>query len=113
MKTRITRLASRLPATRCSSSDAIDAWMKFESSRVGVTVTSGGSARRAASIFFLTASMTSTVFCPDWRRTSMMSVRVPSKNAAVRTSSAVSSMDATSRSRIGVRPALATTMFEN
>ena len=62
MKTRITRLASRLPATRCSSSDAIDAWMKFESSCVGVTFTSCGRPRRTSSIFFLTAAMTSTVF---------------------------------------------------
>ena len=87
--------------------------MKFESSCVTVTATPDGSARRTSVILFLTASMTSTVFCPDWRRTSMTSVRLPSKKAPVRASSVESSTEATSRSRIGVRPALATTMFAN
>ena len=114
MNTMITRLASRLPSSRCSSSDAIDAWMNCESSRVTVTFTSGGSARRSASSLARTASTTCTVFCPDCRRTSMTSVRWPSKNAAVRASAVVSSTAATSRSRIGVPLAVvATTMFAN
>ena len=45
-------------ATRCSSSDAIDAWMNCESSRVTVTFTSGGSRGAGSSSFALTASMT-------------------------------------------------------
>ncbi len=43
----------------------------------------------------------------------MTSVRRPSKNAAVRASRVVSSTVATSRSRIGIAPALATTMLLN
>ena len=43
-----------------------------------------------------------TVFWPDWRRTSITTVRSPSKNADVRASSVVSSTAATSRIRIGV-----------
>jgi hypothetical protein len=46
MNAMITRLASRLPSSRCSSSEAIEARMNCESSRVTVTFTSGGSARR-------------------------------------------------------------------
>ena len=49
-----------------------------------------------------TASTTCTVFWPDCRRTSITSVRWPSKNAPVRASAVVSSTAATSRSRIGV-----------
>ena len=88
--------------------------MNWESSRVTVTLTSGGSARPRDSSLARTASTTCTVFWPDWRRTSITSVRCPSKNAPVRASPVVSSTDATSRSRIGVPPAVvATTMFEN
>ncbi len=102
MNAMITRLASRLPRSRCSSSDAIDAWMNCESSRVTVTFTSGGSARRSCASLARTASTTWTVFWPDWRRTSITTVRSPSKNADVRASSVVSSTAATSRIRIGV-----------
>ena len=91
MNTMITRLASRLPSSRCSSSEAIEARMNCESSRVTVTFTSGGSARRSGSSLARTASTTWTVFWPDCRRTSMTSVRSPSKNAAVRASAVVSS----------------------
>ena len=113
MKTMITRLASRLPKIRCSSSDEIDAWMKRESSRVTVIFTSRGITRWSCASLFLTPSATCTVFWPDCRRTSMTTVRWPSKKAAVRTSSVASSTAATSRTRIGVPFAVATTMFEN
>ena len=88
--------------------------MNCESSRVTVTLTSGGSARRSESSLARTASTTCTVFWPDCRRTSMTSVRSPSKNAPVRASAVVSSTAATSRSRIGVPLAVVvTTMFAN
>jgi hypothetical protein len=53
MKTMITRLASRLPSSRCSCSESIDARMNCESSRVTVTFTSGR--QRAADLIELRA----------------------------------------------------------
>ena len=113
MNSRTTRLASKLPNSRCSWSEATDAFMKTDWSRMIFKVTPGGSVFLISSIFFLTASMILTVFVPDCLRTSSETACLPSIMFQVRGSAKVSSTRPTSLTRIGVPLTLATIISPN
>ena len=78
MKSSTTRLARMLPNSRCSCSDSIEALMKIDWSRMVRSEMPVGRFGCRAAIFFLTASMISTVLVPDWRRMSRVTASLPS-----------------------------------
>src|SRR5207249_1330002 len=108
-----TRLASRLPNRRCSSSDAIEALMKTDWSRMILRAIPAGSAFWICSSRFLTASTIRTVFVPDCRRTSRVTACLPSSMFQERGSAKLSSTRPRSFTRMGVPLILATMMSPN
>ena len=77
------------------------------------TLTSAGRTGASRARFFLTASITATVFSPDWRRTSRMTVGAPFTRTAERCSLVPSSACPMSRTRIGAPLMVATTRSLN
>src|SRR2546425_2370409 len=69
MNSSTTRLARKLPRTRCSSSECTEALMKTEMSWTTSRWTPGGSSSFRVSSRRLTLSATRTVFVPDCRST--------------------------------------------
>ena len=113
MKSITTRLASRLPKSRCSSSDFTEALMKTDWSRMIRSSIPGGSVLRTWASFSFTASMIWTVLVPDCRRTSRVTACRPSSVFHELGSPKLSSTRPRSRTRIGVPAALATMMSPN
>ncbi len=113
MKSSTTRLARRLPRMRCSWSAAIEALMKRDSSCICTSVRPAGSCGWSVLSAALRPAMTAIVFCPDWRRMSMRTARWPWTKTADRASSWLSSTCATSATRIGAPPWVATTIWPN
>ncbi len=71
--------------------------------------TSAGRVSLSRARFALTASITATVFSPDWRRTSRITVGTPFTRTAERCSLVPSSAHPMSRTRIGAPLMVATT----
>ena len=77
------------------------------------SLTSAGKLRREPRRFSLTASITATVFAPDWRRTSRITVGTPLSRAGERCSLVPSSARPMSRMRTGAPSIVATTSSLN
>src|SRR5215467_14605247 len=69
IKNKTTSAASRLPNSKCSSRDAIDALMNTDWSLMILIVNPGGNDFSISAIFFFTSPMIFTVLVPDCRRT--------------------------------------------
>ena len=118
MNSSTTRLARKLPRTRCSSSECTEALMKTEMSWTTSRWTPGGSSSFRVSSRRLTLSATRTVFVPDCRSTETLTASrgtwsLRRSMAHVRSSSAPSSTWPTSRTRTGAPPRMATMMLAN
>ena len=108
-----TRLASRLPNSRCSSSDFTDALMKTDWSRMILSSTPGGSVVWIWASLSFTAAMIWTVLVPDCRRTSSVTACRPPSVFHELGSAKLSSTRPRSLTRTGLPPALATMMLLN
>ena len=113
MKRNTTRLASRLPNSRCSSSESMEALMKTDWSRMIRSETPGGSVLSISASLPLMVSMILTVLVPDWRRTSRVTASLPSSMFQVRGSAKLSSTRPRSLTRMGVPPTFFTMISPN
>ncbi len=113
MNRNTTRLAKRLPNSRCSSREAMEALMKTDWSRMMRTVTPAGRVSSIWAIRRLTVSMIFTVLVPDWRRTSRDTAGLPARAFQVRGSAEPSSTLPRSLTRTGAPATFLTMMSLN
>ena len=113
MKRNTIREASTLPKRRCSSSDAMEALMKTDWSRITRRVRPAGSVLSIWASLALMVSMILTVLVPDWRRMSRVTACLPSSMFQVRGSAKLSSTRPRSLTRMGVPETFFTMMSPN
>ena len=113
MKRNTTSEASRLPKSRCSSSEAMDALMNTDWSRMMRSDTPAGRVFSIWASLALMVSMILTVLVPDWRRTSRVTACLPSSMFQVRGSAKLSSTRPRSLTRMGVPPTFLTMISPN